>query len=66
MNLEELKIYVVSDSLGETGEIVVRAAIAQFKTDNYKIKRNKQNDIMVIVGRDKCLKLQTSASQSNR
>lgn len=39
MNLEELKIYVVSDSLGETGEIVVRAAIAQFKTDNYKIKR---------------------------
>lgn len=37
--MEELKIYVVSDSLGETGEIVVRAAIAQFKTDNYKIKR---------------------------
>lgn len=37
--MEELKLYIVSDSLGETGEIVVKAAISQFKTDNYEIKR---------------------------
>lgn len=34
-----LKVYVVSDSLGETGALVTRAAISQFKTENYEIKR---------------------------
>lgn len=34
-----LKIYIVSDSLGETGELVARAAISQFKTETYEIKR---------------------------
>lgn len=34
-----LKVYVVSDSLGETGALVIRAAISQFKTENYEIKR---------------------------
>lgn len=37
--LEGLKVYIVSDSLGETGALVTRAAISQFKTDNYEIKR---------------------------
>lgn len=37
--LEGLKVYVISDSLGETGALVTRAAISQFKTDNYEIKR---------------------------
>lgn len=32
-------MYVVSDSLGETGALVTRAAISQFKTENYEIKR---------------------------
>ncbi|MDR7855167.1 pyruvate, water dikinase regulatory protein [Tissierella sp.] len=37
--MEGLKVYVISDSLGETGALVTRAAISQFKTDNYEIKR---------------------------
>lgn len=37
--MEELKIYIISDSLGETGETVLKAAMAQFKTDNYEINR---------------------------
>lgn len=37
--LEGLKVYIISDSLGETGALVTRAAISQFKTDNYEIKR---------------------------
>lgn len=39
MNLDGLKIYVVSDSLGETAELVVKAGISQFKTEDYEIKR---------------------------
>lgn len=37
--MTELSIYIVSDSLGETGELVVRAAISQFKIEGYQIKR---------------------------
>lgn len=37
--MEELRLYVISDSLGETAEMVAKAAISQFKTDNYEIKR---------------------------
>lgn len=37
--MEPLKIFIVSDSLGETGALVTRAAMSQFKTDNYEIKR---------------------------
>lgn len=37
--LEGLKVFIVSDSLGETAALVTRAAISQFKTDNYEIKR---------------------------
>ncbi len=32
-------MYIISDSLGETGEIVLKAAIAQFQTDDYEISR---------------------------
>lgn len=32
-------IYVLSDSLGETGELVIRAAISQFNNAEYEIKR---------------------------
>ncbi len=37
--MSKLKIYVASDSLGETGELVIRAAISQFDTNNYQITR---------------------------
>ncbi|WP_019132554.1 pyruvate, water dikinase regulatory protein [Peptoniphilus obesi] len=32
-------IYVISDSIGETGELIAKAAVRQFETDNYEIKR---------------------------
>lgn len=37
--MEELKVYVISDSLGETAEAVLKASISQFKTENYEINR---------------------------
>lgn len=37
--LKDLSIYIVSDSLGETGELVARAALSQFNTQGYVIKR---------------------------
>lgn len=35
---EQITLYAVSDSIGETGELIARAAIRQFN-DNYEIKR---------------------------
>ncbi len=37
--MHKLDIYIISDSLGETGKLVVKAAISQFQTQNYEIKR---------------------------
>lgn len=37
--MDFLSIYIVSDSLGETGEQVAKAAISQFDMDEYEIKR---------------------------
>lgn len=37
--LHILDIYIVSDSLGETGELVAKAAVSQFNTEDYDIKR---------------------------
>ncbi len=37
--MDRLKIFIISDSLGETGAIVAKAAISQFKTQHYEIIR---------------------------
>lgn len=37
--MDFLSIYIVSDSLGETGEQVAKAAISQFDMEDYEIKR---------------------------
>lgn len=37
--MDFLSIYIISDSLGETGEQVAKAAISQFHMDNYEIKK---------------------------
>lgn len=37
--MDVLNIYIVSDSLGETGALVAKAAISQFKTQDFNIKR---------------------------
>lgn len=34
-----LKIYVISDSIGETGELIAKATVKQFETMNYTINR---------------------------
>lgn len=52
--MEELKIYIISDSLGETGEIILKAAIAQFKTDKYEI--NRYSHITDIIKLEKIMK----------
>ena len=36
---ESVTIYIISDSLGETGEHVVKAAISQFEIEKYEIKK---------------------------
>lgn len=38
--MEHLVIYIISDSLGETGEQVARAVISQFNTTDYEIRRH--------------------------
>lgn len=37
--MDFLSIYIVSDSLGETGEQAAKAAISQFDMDNYEVKK---------------------------
>ncbi len=37
--MEDLKVFIISDSLGETGAIVAKAGISQFKNQHYQIKR---------------------------
>ncbi|SDK38747.1 pyruvate, water dikinase regulatory protein [Natronincola ferrireducens] len=39
MDREELLIYIVSDSIGETAEQVAKASVSQFLFDNYEIRR---------------------------
>jgi len=39
MKSQELKLFIVSDSVGETAELVVRAALSQFNFNNYEIRR---------------------------
>lgn len=34
-----LAIYVISDSIGETGELIAKASVKQFETENYFIRR---------------------------
>lgn len=37
--MKYLKIYVLSDSIGETGEQIAKASLRQFELDDYEIKR---------------------------
>lgn len=52
--MEELKVYIISDSLGETAELVTKAAMAQFETDNYELNRYSQ--VKDVVKLEKILK----------
>lgn len=35
----EIIIYVISDSIGETGELIAKSSVKQFEKENYEIKR---------------------------
>lgn len=37
--MNRLTVYVLSDSIGETGELIAKAAAKQFITENYEIKK---------------------------
>ncbi|MDW7670317.1 MAG: pyruvate, water dikinase regulatory protein [Bacillota bacterium] len=39
MKVQELKFFIVSDSVGETAELVARAALSQFEFKNYDIRK---------------------------
>lgn len=39
MTNKMLTIYVISDSIGETGELIARAAIKQFDVNDYQVRR---------------------------
>lgn len=39
MNNNDIVIYIISDSIGETAEQVAKAAISQFETENYELRR---------------------------
>jgi [pyruvate, water dikinase]-phosphate phosphotransferase / [pyruvate, water dikinase] kinase len=39
MKVQELKFFIVSDSVGETAELVARAALSQFDFKNYDIRK---------------------------
>lgn len=53
MSKTNLVIYVISDSIGETAEQVAKAAISQFKTEDYEIRRfpyiNEKRQILEIL-----------------
>lgn len=34
-----LVIYVISDSIGETGELIATSSVRQFESENYQIRR---------------------------
>ena len=35
----DIVLYIISDSIGETGELIGRAAMRQFMSDKFEIKR---------------------------
>lgn len=39
MTENSLIVYVISDSIGETGELIAKASVRQFNLDNFEIKR---------------------------
>jgi len=36
---KHLIVYIISDSIGETAELIARAAVRQFVANNYEIRK---------------------------
>ena len=45
-----LNIFVISDSVGETGELIAKAAVKQFESSNFNIKRFPYNNSVEQIG----------------
>jgi [pyruvate, water dikinase]-phosphate phosphotransferase / [pyruvate, water dikinase] kinase len=60
MGIQELKLFIVSDSVGETAELVVRAALSQFEFQNYEIRRYS-----FISDRDQVSELMNEVDENN-
>lgn len=70
---ENLTIYVLSDSIGETGELIARAAVRQFKSTNYEIKKfpfvsgkDKIKEILLDAKQASSLVIYTTVNEENR
>ena len=68
-----LTIYILSDSIGETGELIARAAIRQFMSDKYEIKkfpfisgRERINEILIDAKKEMSIVLYTTVNEENR
>lgn len=56
----QLTIYVVSDSIGETGELIAKAAVRQFIPEGFDIKR-----FPYVIGEEQIIEIFTEAAQEN-
>ncbi len=68
-----LTMYILSDSIGETGELIARAAVRQFMSENYEIKkfpfisgRPGIEEIMIDASKNFSIVLYTSVSLDNK
>ncbi len=68
-----LSIYIISDSIGETGELIARAAIRQFMSDKYDIKKfpfisgkERIKEILLDAKEEQSIVLYTTVNEDNR
>lgn len=69
----QVTIYVMSDSIGETGELIARAAVRQFIPSNFEIKRypyivgeNQIRDLFEDAKQHRSIVIYTTVSEKNR
>ncbi len=60
METQDLKLFIVSDSVGETAELVVRAALSQFDFHSYEIRR-----FSFVADRDQVMELMDEADEDS-
>lgn len=69
----DITVYVISDSIGETGELIARAALRQFSPERYEIRRypyivgqDQIEEIFNEADSEESLILYTTVSEKNR
>lgn len=68
-----LSIYILSDSIGETGELIARAAVRQFMSDNYEIKKfpfisgkDRIEEILIDASKNSSILIYTTVTTENK